>query len=77
MTIAKNGVFIDTKTSTVVDSQPEEGVQLVAPGSEVTPALQEKIDAAKAALEVATEDDDVETATENKTVTTKSAARKG
>jgi hypothetical protein len=47
--ISKTGVFIDTKTGQVVDSQPEEGVQLVAPGTEITPAAQRAIDDARTA----------------------------
>lgn len=31
------GVWLDTKTGKVVEAQPEEGVQLVAPGVEATP----------------------------------------
>lgn len=41
---SKSGVFFDTKTNKVVNSQPEEGVQLVAPGQEITPDRQAEID---------------------------------
>lgn len=34
---ASKGVWFDTKSGKVVESQPEEGVQLVAPGTEFTP----------------------------------------
>lgn len=34
--ISESGVFWDSKNLKVVDSQPEEGVQIVAPGTEVT-----------------------------------------
>jgi hypothetical protein len=42
--ISKDGVFFDTKNQKVVQSPPEEGVQLVAPGGEVTPDAQADID---------------------------------
>lgn len=42
--LSKNGVYFDTKNSKVVESPPEEGVQLVAPGGEITPAVQDDID---------------------------------
>lgn len=38
MTIS-TGVWFDLKSQQVVDSPPEEGVQIVAPGAEETPAL--------------------------------------
>lgn len=41
---SKNGVFFDTKNNKVVQSQPEEGVQIVAPGQEITPDRQADID---------------------------------
>lgn len=42
--ISKNGVYFDTKSKKVVKSPPEEGVQLVAPGGEITEAVQADID---------------------------------
>lgn len=36
MAVSK-GVWLDTKSGKVVESQPEEGVVLVAPGTESTP----------------------------------------
>lgn len=39
-----NGVWFDTKAGKVVKSQPEEGVQLTAPGVETTPDDQRLID---------------------------------
>lgn len=42
---SKNGVWIDTKTDKVVDDQPEEGIQLVAPGGVITPATAKQIEA--------------------------------
>lgn len=47
--ISESGVFIDSKTGEVVDKQPEEGVQLVAPGSEIDQAAKDAIEAAKVA----------------------------
>lgn len=44
------GVWLDTKTNKVVASQPEEGVQLVAPGVEPTDSDLARVDAVKAAL---------------------------
>ena len=44
------GVWFDTKTGKVVESQPEEGVQLVAPGVEASPDDQKRVDTYKAAL---------------------------
>jgi hypothetical protein len=34
--ICESGVFFDTKNQKVVDSKPEEGIQIVAPGDEMT-----------------------------------------
>jgi hypothetical protein len=42
--ISATGVFFDTKNQKVVDSAPEEGVQILAPGGEVTPDVQADID---------------------------------
>jgi hypothetical protein len=36
-------VFFDTKNQKVVESQPEEGIQLVAPGAELTKAVEDDI----------------------------------
>lgn len=46
--VSKNGVFIDSKTGKVVESRPEEGVQLVAPGDTITADAQAVIDRVKA-----------------------------
>jgi hypothetical protein len=43
------GVWIDSRTGKVVTTQPEEGVQLHAPGTEMTPDVEAAIKAAKAA----------------------------
>jgi len=43
------GVWLDTKTGKVVTAQPEEGVQLLAPGVEASAADLAGIEAAKAA----------------------------
>lgn len=45
--ISETGVFVDSKTGQIVHSQPEEGVQLVPPGSEITPAMKDAIKAAE------------------------------
>lgn len=34
--ISEHGIFFDTKAGKVVESPPQEGVQIVAPGGEVT-----------------------------------------
>lgn len=39
-----SGVWFDTKADKVVKSQPEEGIQLVAPGAEPTPDEQRRVD---------------------------------
>lgn len=41
--ISETGVFFDTKNQKVVESQPEEGVQIVAPGGELTKAVNDDI----------------------------------
>lgn len=41
---SKSGVFFDTQNNKVVNSQPVEGVQIVAPGGEITPTVQADID---------------------------------
>lgn len=56
-TVSKNGVWIDSKTNKVVQSRPEEGVQLVAPGDTITPEVQQLIDNAKASLDEAAKAD--------------------
>lgn len=48
--VSKNGVWIDTKTNKVVESQPEEGVQLVPAGGTIDAATQKLVDNAKDAL---------------------------
>lgn len=60
--VSKGGVFIDTKTGKVVQSQPEEGIQLVAPGGTIDDAAQAAIDAAN------------QPADTDKTVTTKATS---
>ena len=47
--VSKTGVFIDLKTDKVVERQPEEGIQLVAPGGQVTPAAAKRIENERAA----------------------------
>lgn len=53
--VSKSGVFIDTKSGKVVESQPEEGIQLVPPGGVVTPNAEAQIKAAKAGVDTSTE----------------------
>lgn len=48
--VSKNGVWIDTKNGKVVESCPEEGVQLVPPGGTIDAATQQLIDDAKASV---------------------------
>lgn len=62
---ASKGVWVDAKTGKVVESQPEEGVQIVAPGVEPTPADLAAVEAAKVAASGEK--------SEAKTVTTKAA----
>lgn len=64
---ANKGTWIDTKTGKVVTSEPEEGVQLISPNVEPTPADEAAVEAAKAA---AAGDTEVET------VTTKTTSKK-
>lgn len=45
--VSKSGVWFDTKTGEVVESAPAEGVQLVPPGFEVTPDMQQQVDLAR------------------------------
>jgi hypothetical protein len=47
--VSKNGVWIDSKTGNVVESQPEEGIQLVPAGGTIDNATQQLIDTANAA----------------------------
>ncbi len=63
MAVSK-GVWLDTKARKIVKSEPEEGVLVVAPGSEVTPQVEELIAVYEDALvETADEPAAVETAT--------------
>lgn len=45
--VSKTGVFIDAKTGKVVNSQPEEGYQIVPPGGVIDANAQAQIDRAK------------------------------
>lgn len=88
--ISKSGKWVDTKTGQVVDSQPEEGIQLVPAGGVVTPEVEFSIkqaeDAAPAVSDQAPEAgrtaaDEVETADEDDdvetaTVESKTASRR-
>jgi len=57
--VSKNGVWVDGKTGKVVESQPEEGFQIVPAGAEITPDMQKAVDAAK---DAAAGDTDTKTA---------------
>lgn len=48
--MAESGAWIDTKTGKVVAKQPEEGVQLIAPGTEPTDAQRAYVEEVKAAV---------------------------
>lgn len=43
MAICTTGKWVDKKTGRVVDSPPQEGRLLVAPGAELTPSLQDQV----------------------------------
>lgn len=49
--VAKSGKWVDSKTGKVVDKQPEEGIQLVAEGTPITPDVKAAIEAAETAAE--------------------------
>jgi len=51
--ISEDGVYVDIATGAVVTAPPAEGIQLVAPGHEVTLTAQKDIDAYKAAYDAA------------------------
>lgn len=63
MAVSK-GVWFDTKAGKVVESQPEEGVQLVAPGTESTPDAERLIESYRSGG-----------TSEPKTVTTKTVSK--
>jgi hypothetical protein len=50
---ASKGVWFDTKAGKVVESQPAEGIQLVAPGVEATPDEERRVEAFKAGVPAA------------------------
>lgn len=54
--VSRDGVFIDTKTGKVVESQPEEGIQLVPAGGTIDNAAAALIEAAKKAADGADQD---------------------
>lgn len=56
-TISQTGVWVDTQTGQVVESEPEEGKMLVPPGGEVDQRIQDDIDAARAAAPPVDESD--------------------
>jgi hypothetical protein len=67
--VSKSGVFIDMKTGKVVNSAPEEGIQIVPPGGTIDPTAAAQIEVAKAAASGQQ--------AEPKTVTTSTAKPKG
>lgn len=60
---SEKGVFFDTKNSRVVDGPPEEGVQLVAPGGELTDAAKAEVARYRRDMEVGGEPSEPETVT--------------
>lgn len=60
------GTWYDTKAGKVVTSQPEEGIQLVAPGVEATPDEQARVDSYKGGGADGTVDQTVTTKTASK-----------
>lgn len=87
--ICTTGMWVDTQTGQVVDTQPAEGRLLVAPGGVVTADVQSAIDRARASapvIETAVVDqpsedttavEEVETATEPKARETAAAPKRG
>lgn len=77
---SKDGVWVDTKSGEVVNGpQPEEAIQLVAPGGEITADVQKRIDAEHAADSDDASDDEAEAdddADAKKAVPAKRAASK-
>lgn len=49
--IAEEGKYLDTKTNTIVTEPPEEGVQLVAKGSPITPHVRDTVARYEQAIE--------------------------
>jgi len=43
--VSKSGIWIDTKTGKLVESQPEEGVQMVPAGGTIDPTTAAQLDA--------------------------------
>ena len=54
--ISASGIYLDTSTGQIVDQPPAEGVQIVAPGTEVTSAAKAEVERHKATAPVSTED---------------------
>ncbi len=59
---SKSGVFVDSKSGEVVYSEPEEGVQIVAPGGVVDANARARIELEGGSLESASTADVAETA---------------
>lgn len=58
--VSKTGVYVDSKTGKVVNSPPEEGIQLVPAGGTIDSAAAAAIAAAKAALSGAGDEPETE-----------------
>lgn len=50
--VCTTGLWVDTKTGQVVESRPEEGIQLCPPGGELSPDVKLNIDMAREAAPV-------------------------
>ena len=59
-TISQTGVWIDTETGQVVESEPEQGKLLVPPGGEIDQRIRDDIAAAKLAAGQTDDDPEVE-----------------
>jgi len=58
-TVSSTGVWVDTQTGQVVESEPVEGKLLVPPGGEIDQRIRDDIDSAKLAAGPVPVDDDV------------------
>jgi len=46
--VSKSGIWVDSKTGKVVESEPEQGFQMVPKGGEITPLVQSQLDQLRA-----------------------------
>lgn len=42
--VSKSGIWVDSTTGKVVESEPEQGFQMVPKGGEITPLVQSQLD---------------------------------